>query len=100
MWNCLIVKVSVLLLIKVLIKLQENYIMNKVMILAILVAYKAFNDKSLTIATNECVYSDVIIGSIDDMFVTISSKCNANDDIYTYTININSIVGIQFQKQY
>ena len=34
--------------------------MNKVMILAILVAYKAFNDKSLTIATDEHVYNDVL----------------------------------------
>lgn len=72
--------------------------MNKVMILAILVAYKAFNDKSLTIKTNEHVYSNAIVSSIDDMFVTISSQCDADDDIYTYSININSIVGIQFQK--
>ena len=35
--------------------------MNKVMILAILVAYKAFNDKSLTIATDKHIYSDAII---------------------------------------
>lgn len=68
------------------------------MILDILVAYKAFNDKSLTIATNEHVYSDAIVSSIDDMFVIVSSQCDADDDIYTYSININSIVGIQFQK--
>ena len=72
--------------------------MNKVMILAILVAYKAFNDKSLTIATDEHVYSDAIVDSIDDMFVTFSSQCDDDDDTYTYTVNINSIVGIQFQK--
>ena len=97
MWNCLIVKVSVLLLIKVLIKNRRN-IMNKVMILAVLVAYKAFNDKSLTIATNEHVFSNVIVSSIEDMFVTVSSQCDSDDDIYTYTIRIDSIVGIQFQK--
>lgn len=68
------------------------------MILAILVAYKAFNDKSLTIAINEHVYSDAIVSSIDDIFVTVSSQCDTDDDIYTYSININSIVGIQFQK--
>lgn len=68
------------------------------MILAILIAYKAFNDKSLTIATDEHVYSDAIVSSIDDMLVTISSQCDADDNIYTYSININSIVGIQFQK--
>lgn len=72
--------------------------MNKVMILAILVAYKAFNDKSLTIATNEHVYNDITIGDIDDMFVTVSSQCDTDDDTYTYTIRIDSIVGIQFQN--
>lgn len=72
--------------------------MNKVMILAVLVAYKAFNDKSLTIATNEHVFSNVIVSSIEDMFVTVSSQCDSDDDIYTYTIRIDSIVGIQFQK--
>lgn len=71
--------------------------MNKVMSLAILVAYKAFNNKSLTIATDEYVYSNVIVSSIDDMFVTVSSKCNSDDNTYTNTININNIVGIQFQ---
>lgn len=72
--------------------------MNKVMILAILVAYKAFNDKSLTIATNEHVFNDAAVSSIDDMFVTVSSQYDSDDDIYTYTIRIDSIVGIQFQK--
>lgn len=72
--------------------------MNKVMILAILVAYKAFNDKSLTIATDEPVFSNVIVNSIDDMFVTVSSKCDDDVDTYTYSININNITGIQFQN--
>lgn len=72
--------------------------MNKLMILAILVAYKAFNNKSLTITTDEHVYSNAIVNSIDDMFVTVSSKCDADDDTYTYSININNIVDIQFQK--
>ena len=74
--------------------------MNKLMILSILIAYKAFNNKSLTIATDEHVYSDAIVDSIDDMFVTVSSQCDSDDDTYTYTININSIVGIQFQHWY
>ena len=65
--------------------------MDKTMILAILIAYKAFNDKSLTIATNEHVYNDAIVNSIDDMFVTVSSRCDASDETYTYTVNINSI---------
>ena len=68
------------------------------MILAILVAYKPFNDKSLTIATDEHVYNDVTIDDIDDMLVTVSSQCDTDDDTYTYTISIDSIVGIQFQK--
>ena len=72
--------------------------MNKVMILAILVAYKAFNDKSLTIATDEHVFNDATVSSIDDMFVTVSSQCDSDNDIYTYTIRIDSIVGIQFQN--
>ena len=73
--------------------------MSKVMILAILIAYKAFNDKSLTIATDEHVYNNAIISSIGDMFVTVSSQCDGDDTYtYTYTININSVVGIQFQK--
>ena len=72
--------------------------MNKLMILAILVAYKAFNNQSLTITTDEHVYSNAIVNSIDDMFVTVSSQCDGDEDTYTYTININSIIGIQFQK--
>lgn len=72
--------------------------MNKTMILAILIAYKAFNDKSLTIATNEHVYSDAIVNSIDDMFVTVSSRCDASNDTYTYTININSIKAYAWGK--
>ena len=39
--------------------------MNKEMILAIIVAYKAFNDKSLTIRTNEYVVDEANIDSID-----------------------------------
>ena len=70
--------------------------MNKLMILAILIAYKAFNNQSLTITTDEHVYSNAIVNSIDDMFVTVSSKCDADDDTYTYSININNIVDIQF----
>ena len=70
--------------------------MNKLMILAILIAYKAFNNKSLTIATNEHIYNDAIVNSIDDMFVTVSSQCDADDDTYSYTINIDDIISIQF----
>ena len=75
--------------------------MNKLMILAILVAYKAFNNKSLTIVVNEdnheYVVNDVIIDSIDSIDGgTISVFTSANDDIYCKTINIDDIIGIQF----
>ena len=73
--------------------------MNKVMILAILVAYKAFNDKSLTIVVNEgegeYVANDVIINSIDDDNISFLSWTYSG--VYGKTININNIVGIQFQ---
>ena len=74
--------------------------MNKLMILDILVAYKAFNDKSLTVVVNEgegeYVANDVIIDSIEDDNISVSSWTNSG--VYGKTININDIVGIQFQK--
>ena len=70
------------------------------MILAILVAYKAFNDKSLTIVVNEgegeYVANDVVIDSIDGDNISISSWINSG--VYDKTINVNDIIGIQFQK--
>ena len=76
-------------------------IMNKVMILAILVAYKAFNDKSLSIVVNEgegeYVANNAIIDSIDGDNISISSWTNSG--VYGKTININDIIGIQFQDE-
>ena len=73
--------------------------MNKTMILAILVAYKAFNDKSLTVVVNEgegeYVANDAIIDSIDGDNISLLSYTNSG--VYGKTININDIVGIQFQ---
>ena len=73
--------------------------MNKLMILDILVAYKAFNDKSLTVVVNEgegeYVANDVIIDSIEDDNISVSSWTNSG--VYCKTVNINYIVGIQFQ---
>ena len=73
--------------------------MNKVMILAILIAYKAFNDKSLTIVVNEgegeYVASYVVIDSIDGDNISVSSWTNSG--VYCKTVNVNDIVGIQFQ---
>ena len=70
------------------------------MILAILVAYKAFNDKSLTVVVNEgedeYVANDAIIDSIDGDNISISSWTHSG--VYGKTININDIVGIQFQN--
>lgn len=51
--------------------------MDKVMILAILVAYKTFNDKSLTLRVNEgegeYVVNKAIIDSIDGDNISVSS---------------------------
>ena len=73
--------------------------MDKTMILAILVAYKAFNDKSLTVVVNEgegeYVANNAIIDSIDGDDISISSWTNSG--VYGKTINVNDIVGIQFQ---
>ena len=72
--------------------------MNKLMILAIFVDYKAFNDKSLTIVVNEgegeYVSNNVVIDSIDDNNISFSSWTHSG--VYGKTININDIVGIQF----
>ena len=70
--------------------------MNKTMILAILIAYKAFNDKSLTIRTDEYIVNRADIDSIDGDNINVSAWSNIG--IYSATININDIVGIQFQK--
>ena len=71
--------------------------MDKVMILAILVAYKAFNNKSLTVVTDDYVVNFAVIDTIDDNIVSLLSY--ANDDNYSrITINIDDITGIQFQK--
>ncbi len=69
------------------------------MILAILVAYKAFNDKSLSIRVNEgegeYVANKAIIDNIDGDNISVSSWTNSG--VYGKTININDITGIQFQ---
>ena len=69
------------------------------MILAILVAYKAFNDKSLSIVVNEgegeYVANNAIIDSIDGYNISIQSWTYSG--VYCKTVNVNDIVGIQFQ---
>ena len=73
--------------------------MNKSMILSTLVAYKAFNDKSLSIRVNEgegeYVANNAIIDSIDGDNISVLSWTYSG--VYGKTININDIVGIQFQ---
>ena len=71
------------------------------MILYVLVAYKAFNDKSIIILFNEdnheYVVNDVVIDSIDSIDGgTISVFTSSNGDIYCKTIYIDDIIGIQF----
>lgn len=74
--------------------------MDKLMILAILVAYKAFNDKSLSIVVNEgegeYIANNVVIDSVNSDNISFSSWTNSG--VYGKTININDIVGIKFQK--
>ena len=72
--------------------------MNKLMILASLVDYKALNDKRLTIVVNEgegeYVANDAVIDSIDGDNISFSSWTYSG--IYSKTININDVIGIQF----
>ena len=72
--------------------------MNKLMIFAILIDYKVFNDKSLSIVVNEgeCEYvaNNVIIDSIDGDNISVSSWTNSG--VYGKTINIDDIISIQF----
>lgn len=72
--------------------------MNKVMILAILVAYKAFNDKSLSIIVDEgegkYTANNVVIDNIDSDNISISSWTYTG--VYGKTINIDNIIDIQF----
>ena len=69
--------------------------MNKLMILAILVAYKTFNDKSLTVITDEYVVNFAVIDTINNDTVSLLSY--ANDDNYgKITINIDDIISVQF----
>ena len=74
--------------------------MNKTMILAILVAYKAFNDKSLTVVVNkgegEYVVNKAIIDNIDGDNISVLSWTYSG--VYGETINFDDIIGIQFQK--
>ena len=78
--------------------------MNKLMILAILVAYKAFNNKSLSIVVNEdnheYVVNNVVIDSIDSIDGdTISVFTSTNGDVYFKTIYVDDIIGIQFMDK-
>lgn len=70
------------------------------MILAILIAYKAFNDKSLTLVVNENNHEYVVNNAIIDgiNYDAINVFSNTNGDMYCKTIDIDDIVGIQFQK--
>lgn len=61
------------------------------MILAILVAYKVFNDGCLSIITYEHTYNDCHISELDLNLVYIKDKENN-----LTRIEINDIIGIQF----
>lgn len=76
--------------------------MDKTMILAILVAYKAFNDRSLNVVVNkgegegEYVVNNAIINNIDGDNISVLSWTYSG--VYGETINFDDIIGIQFQK--
>ena len=71
--------------------------MNKTMILAILVAYKAFNDRSLTVVTDDYVVNFAVIDTINNDTVSLLSY--ANDDNYgRITIKIDDITGYSVSK--
>ena len=74
--------------------------MDKTMILAILEAYKDFNDKSLTIRVNkgdgEYVVNNAIINNIDGDNISVLSWTYSG--VYGETINFDDIISIQFQK--
>lgn len=70
--------------------------MNKEMILSILVAYKAFNNESLTIRTNEYLVDRANIDSIDGDNIYVFAWTYSG--IYGITINVNDIVDIQFKN--
>lgn len=65
--------------------------MNKLMILAVLIAYKVFNDGCLSIVTYEHTYNDCRINGLDLNLVYIRDKDNN-----LTRIEINDIIGIQF----
>lgn len=67
----------------------------KELILTVLIAYKTFNDKSLTVVTDEYVVNSAVIDIISNDTVSLLSY--ANDDNYgRITINIDDITGIHF----
>ena len=72
--------------------------MNKLMILTIIAAYKAFNDKSLTMVINEhnheYVVNNVVIDNINDDIISASTSTNGN--VYCKTIYVDDIISIQF----
>ena len=65
--------------------------MNKLMILAILVDYKTFNDGCLSIVTYEHTYNDCHINDLDLNLVYIRDKDNN-----LARIELDKIIGIQF----
>ena len=66
--------------------------MNKALITKILSAYMDINDGSLTIVTDDKVFNNCYVNDLDLNLVYITDKDNK-----TYRIEINDIIGIQFQ---
>ena len=66
--------------------------MNGMLIIKLLDTYSIVNDGSLTIVTDDKVFNNCYVNDLDLNLVYITDKDNK-----TYRIEINDIIGIQFQ---
>lgn len=66
--------------------------MNGMLMIKLLDTYSIVNDGSLTIVTDDKVFNNCYVNDLDLNLVYITDKDNK-----TYRIEINDIIGIQFQ---
>lgn len=66
--------------------------MNGMLMIKLLDTYSIVNDGSLTIVTDDKVFNNCYVNDLDLNLVYITDKNNK-----TYRIEINDIIGIQFQ---
>ena len=68
--------------------------MNKNLVIEVLHAYLTVNDGSLTIVTKYATYNGCHITDIDSHLLYVRRK-----DKYLYRIELDDIIGIQFQDE-